>query len=222
MDKNPKIQIFKCDIFGDFQTLCIADKNAVADSDTLLSLKLRRFSTFLKNVKSGLEIPSDKNKKKQIFFPSKAKHDIKMAWSVIIDKLEIPTRVHCMQITQNVASEFLLHENDLSGNTVWPQAFFHSKCKLSLLPLNETFLWLSNTVNSSLSFVNATKRLSLRLQSINPFLQRVPNWIEFENSKEARRPHLLSLSSHFFHDYHPSSIKKSCEASLCNPICELL
>ena len=94
-----------------------------------------------------------------------------MAWSVIIDKLEIPTRVHCMQITQNVASEFLLHENDLSGNTVWPQAFFHSKCKLSLLPLNETFLWLSNTVNLSLSFVNAAKRLSLRLQSINPFLQ---------------------------------------------------
>ena len=166
MDKNPKIQIFKCDIFGDFQTLCIADKNAVADSDTLLSLKLRRFSTFLKNVKSGLEIPSDKNKKKQIFFPSKAKHDIKMAWSANLDKLEIPTRVSL--------------------------------------------------------FVNATKRLSLRLQSINPFLQRVPNWIEFENSKEARRPHLLSLSSHFFHDYHPSSIKKSCEASLCNPICELL
>ena len=39
------------------KTQATADKNAVADSDTLLSLKLRRFSTFLKNVKSGLEIP---------------------------------------------------------------------------------------------------------------------------------------------------------------------
>ena len=130
MDKNPKIQIFKCDIFGDFQPLCIADKNAVADSDTLLSLKLRRFSTFLKNVKSGLEIPLHQTKlKKSKFFPIKAKHDIRMAWSANLDKLEIPTRVSL--------------------------------------------------------FVNATKRLSLRLQSINPFLQRVPNWIEFENSKEA-------------------------------------
>ena len=62
------------------KTQATADKNAVADSDTLLYLKLRRLRLSFK--RNGLEIPVQfivlfsRQNKKQIFFISKANCDI--------------------------------------------------------------------------------------------------------------------------------------------------